>query len=243
MKYIFYILFFLMLTFPGQLLFIKVPLLIYVIMTNLITKTGQYRYTRGVLLVFFSIEAYGLYGLLVGVINSTPQPMYYFSLFNIWPIVYLFLIQYLDEEVKFIKFFKMLFWTHTFIVCYNLLFISSQILMFPFPDIYSNGSNFNFYLEEGTSRLNFENLNTLTFTLPILFFTYIGKFKIGISRILQLIIFILSAVLAIMSGRRSLMLTFLMLPIISLFIPSMVSKEVGKNIKKILIYIFIVLII
>src|ERR1035437_1861097 len=112
MKYIFYILFFLMLTFPGQLLFIKVPLLIYVIMTNLITKTGQYRYTRGVLLVFFLIEAYGLYGLLVGVINSTPQPMYYFSLFNIWPIVYLFLIQYLDEEVKFIKFFKMLFWTH-----------------------------------------------------------------------------------------------------------------------------------
>jgi hypothetical protein len=117
-----------------------------------------------------------------------------------------------------------IFFAHLFIVLYDLLFAWSVFSGFKIPTIYTAESPFTIY--GSSSRMNFVNLNTLTFTTPILFLLLLARFDFKISRVFQSITFIATFFLLIISGRRSVMLMVLVLPLVPFFFSGYFPKKI-----------------
>ena len=211
--------------------------MIKLILLGLIFLFASYkiRISKQCLFFYFSYVIFGLWGTMIGILNFTPYPFSSITTTVIYPILSVIIITLLNTENSYKQLIKVMFVTHTFIVLYDIIYCFSVIIGFSFPLIYSNISEaFSFY---GTSsRLNFVNLNTLTFTTPVFFLLWITKYDFGIGRKIQFVIILLTSFLCILSGRRSFMLVFVAIPIVLFLLKDKFNKDVSKQVKKMLLW-------
>ena len=92
--------------------------------------------------------------------------------------------------------------------------------------------------------MNFVNLNTLTFTTPVLFLLLLAKYDFKISRLLQSLVIFATFFLSIISGRRSVMFMMIVLPIVPFIFSGFFSQKIKSTIvKSTLISLLLLLII
>lgn len=196
--------------------------------------------SKPVLFLVSSLCVSTIWGMTIGVLKGTDSPAMYLGLGFLWPLLSLFIVlPQLRTNKNFANLFKHLYYIHAFLILYDIGFAMSVIYDFPYYDIYPEVEiGFSYY--ETSSRMNFPNLNVLTYTVPIYFLIYLSKYEIGISRKIQALFLVLSFFLLIICGRRSLMSLFFLSPIACLFFERKLPKEMAKKTKK---YLFIFLIL
>lgn len=230
---------FLMMVFIAQLYLIKIILISII----LILINRRIRFSTNYLMIIGVYIAYGIYGTINAFLNATDYPLAQVTTTIIWPLLFLVLMAQINKQEHYEYIIKTIFLAHSFIVFYDLIFAFSVIFSFPFPNIYTHQIGFSFY--GSSSRMNFVNLNTLTFTTPLVFILWISKYNYSIKRIYQTIIIILTFFLLILSGRRSLMGMSLLLPIIVFASTKILRLErsVLRSIKKSIVIIIIAFIL
>lgn len=215
---------FFMMTFISQLYVIKIILMCFILV--LIKK--ELCLSKNVIIAYVIIIFYGLYGILIGLVYGTPNPFVFTTIYCIYPLLYMLYSSYIVKNRHFNLLAKTIFIAHIFIISYDLLFALGILLRIEIPNIYPLEIPFSIYND--SSRMNFVNLNTLTFTTPVLFILYLGKYELGFSRKTYFFVLLITFFLLIISGRRSVMLVMIALP----FIPFIFSKMFSKNIRKLL---------
>lgn len=227
------LLLFLMMAFISQLNGIKIGLMfLLLILIRKIPANLSFK----VRVAFFLIISYGIYGIYLGLLYQNPNPFLYVTIYCIYPWFFIFFSLFLVKNSYFVKVIQVIFFAHLFIVSYDLLYAWGVFVGVDVPNIYAVEIPFSIY--NNSSRMNFVNLNTLTFTTPVLFLLLLAKYEFGISKIVQSIVLFITFFLSIISGRRSVMLMMLVLPIV----PFIFSGFFAKKIKTVIVkstYIFL----
>ena len=217
----------LMMIFDAQMYVIKILILSLL----LLLLPHKLKISKSIVSLVGLLIIYGCWGICIGLLKNNDSPFHNITTTIIWPILFTFYISQINKERYFISLLRVTFCAHTLIILYDLIFAFSIIYGFEFPNIYPK-YEIGFSLYETTSRLNFGNLNILTFTVPVFYILFVAKFNFGVNRIIQFLVLISSLFLFILSGRRSVMLLFLLLPIISLFLVPFMPKKVKSNVIK-----------
>lgn len=217
----------LMIIFVSQAYEIKIILMFSLLL--LIKKKRNY-ITSSVQITYLLIFVYGLYGLFFGVLYQTENPFIFATIYFIYPTFFLVSTFFLDKDRYFDRITRIIYLGHVFIVCYDIFYAFSIFYGFYFPNIYKVEIPFSIY--ENETRMNFVNLNTLTFTTPAIFVLFLGNYKIGISRTFQVLVLVFTFLLFIISGRRSVMLISLILPFLPFFFSRFFSKTIKNNMFK-----------
>ncbi|MBF4507166.1 hypothetical protein IRZ83_10835 [Flavobacterium sp. JLP] len=217
---------FLMMTFISQYNPIKMALMLALVV--LIRKVPSNLSIKA-RVIFILIFMYGVYGIYLGFFYQNPHPFLFVTIYCIYPFFFALFSLFLTKTEYFIKIVQVIFFAHLFIVFYDLVYAWGVLVGVDIPNIYTVEIPFSIYSD--SSRMNFVNLNTLTFTTPVLFLLLLAKYEIGISRIIQSIVLFATFFLLIISGRRSVMLMMFVLP----FIPFVFSGFFSKKVKTALI--------
>lgn len=218
---------FLMMTFISQFNSMKIILMFFLLI--LIRKKAGILAMK-VKIAYFFIVMYGIYGIYVGIIYQNPNPFLFVTIYCIYPLFFAIFSLFLTRDIYFIRIVQVIFFAHFFIVTYDLLYAWGTFVGFEIPNIYAVEIPFSIYND--SSRMNFVNLNTLTFTTPILFLLLLAKYEFKISRIFQSILMIATFFLSIISGRRSVMLMMIVLPIVPFIFSGFFSKKIKNALKK-----------
>lgn len=225
-----FLLLFLMMTFISQYVVEKSILMLFMVflikkeITNLSIK---------VRVIFGLIIFYGLYGVFIGAIYQNPNPLLFITVYFIYPLFYALCLTLLVKNNYFNTIIRIIFFSHFFIVLYDLLYVCGVIFSLPIPNIYSVENPFTLY--DGASRMNFVNLNTLTFSTPLLFVLFIAKFEFKVSRIFQGIVLFVTFIVLLLSGRRSVMGMILILPVLPFIFSGHFNKKIKSEFKKLII--------
>ena len=192
----------LMMVFIAQLYIVKILCMIAIG----VLMSKKIRVSKFVLLNFILILVYGVLGTGLGIIYQNPNPFQFLGVFFFWPIFWLFFISYFSTSPNLLeRYLKVLFISHTVIVLFDLFYAVAAFNGIKLPNpFYGTETGFSIY--ENSTRMTFINLNTLTFSTPILFILFFSQYKFGINKIYQVINVILTIILLILSGRRSVML-------------------------------------
>lgn len=191
-------------------------------------------------IVYMLIFLYGIYGIYLGFIYQNPKPFLYVTIYCIYPFFFAFFTLFLVKDSYFRRIVQVIFLSHLFIISYDLLYAWGTLVGVDIPNIYNVESPFTIYND--SSRMNFVNLNTLTFSTPVLFLLFLGKYEFKIPRLLQLIVLIATFFLLIISGRRSVMLMIFVLPIIPIVFTRFFPKKIKSAlIKSTLVFLCIII--
>lgn len=183
-----------------------------------------------------------LWGCMIGLFRNTEYPFYSITVGILWPVFSLIISSVLlKTEKDFKALVKWMFVMHVFLMVYDTVFALSVIQGFPMINLYpETESAFSFY--DTMARMNFDNLNVLTFTTPLFFILWITRYEFGVSRKIQTLVILFNFFFLIFCGRRSLVAVFLLTPIFAIFIRKSLPAEIGKASMKYLVF-FIVIII
>ena len=217
-----------MIVFPAKLYVIKIPILFLIFFMQF----QKVKVSRPVMSLVAMMCLSTLLGVVVGVFKDTLNPLADITIGFLWPLASLFVIlPLLLKREDFNNFLMYLFYGHAFIILYDLTFVLSVIVGFSFINLYPEVETpFSFY--GFTSRLNFDdNLNFITFTTPLFLFIWLSHYDIKVNRLLQTLILLLNVILLIMSGRRSLMLTFILAPIVVILFRNVFPSKLSRNVK------------
>lgn len=190
----------------------------------------------------------GWYGIINGLMQQTEHPFNWITTVMIWPTLCLPIIACINTNIRFIYLTRLLFWIHTFIVCYDLMIALSVIFQFPMIIIYTQDTEiFSYYPEINTFRMNLVNLNVLNFTFPVILLCWLSNYDIKVNSKIIFFTIILSFVLLFISGRRSVMLlSIIVIPIaiiFSKFLPYNNRLHLYSKSKYLLLFICLILII
>lgn len=225
----------LMMIFIAQLYIIK----ILCMMTIGVLASKKVRVSNFVLLNFLLILSYGFLGTSIGVLYQNPNPFQFLGVFFFWPIFWLFFIScFSASSCWWEQYLKVLFISHIVIVLFDLFYAVAAFngIILPNP-FYGVDTGFSIY--ENSTRMTFINLNTLTFSTPILFILFFSQHGFGINKVYQIINVILTTILLIISGRRSVMLMCVVVFFIPFFFSSCFSKEARKTARRIVLILFV----
>lgn len=229
----------LMMVFIAQLYIVKILCMIAIG----VLMSKKIRVSKFVLLNFILILVYGVLGTGLGIIYQNPNPFQFLGVFFFWPIFWLFFISYFSTSPNLLeRYLKVLFISHTVIVLFDLFYavVAFNGIKLPNP-FYGTETGFSIY--ENSTRMTFINLNTLTFSTPILFILFFSQYKFGINKIYQVINVILTIILLILSGRRSVMLMCVSVFIMPLLFSSCFSKEVRRTTGKVVLVLLVIVFI
>lgn len=226
----------LMMIFQAQFYSIKIIILALM----LVLLPPKIRVSRNLLFFLFFLVSYALWGVTSGLCNVTDNPLSTISVVLIWPLLFTLYITQINTERDYNSLLIYMYIGHTFLILYDILFAFSVIYGFSFPNIYNNiDIGFSFY--ETTSRLNFTNLNILSFTFPVYFTLYIANYEFGINKIIQFIMLLLCMFLFVLSGRRSVMLLFCIVPVCLYVLTYGFPEDIRSSIKMKLKYLIVII--
>lgn len=216
------------------------PLKIFLLTLLLMLCTSKARVCRQNRMLCFFLCASSLLGMIVGVIWGTPHPFYAITVGMIWPILSLFIVTpLLKTNNDYNVMIKWMFYMHSFLIIYDLIYAFSIIRGTPILNLYPELGYEGFSFYETTSRMTFINLNTLTFTTPLFFLLYLIRYDFMVNRKIQLLILFLNFFLLIFCGRRSLMAIFLLVPLATIFFQRMFSKQTYFYTRRYLFFILL----
>ena len=219
------------------------PLKIALLGLLLLLCFGEAKVCRQNRLLCSFLCASSLLGIFVGAIVGTPYPFHGITVGVLWPIFSLIIVTpLLKTDRDYTIMIKWMFFMHSFLIIYDLVYAVSIIRGTPIINLYPEMENVAFSFYETTSRMGFVNLNTLTFTTPLFFLLYLTHYDFGVSRKVQFAFLLLNLFLLIFSGRRSLMLIFILAPLFTIIFQGLFPKKASAETKKYLslILIFIV---
>jgi len=227
-----------MMIFISQLYLVKYILLLIIVLT----VPKRFAYSKDLLFFLATYVLLGLWGILTGVIHATDNPMLNITTSVIYPLFFFPLVTQVKSENDYDKIIKIMFWAHVFIVVYDLAYAFSIINGYSFPNIYTIEADkaFTYYGEDG-SRMNFINLNTITYTTPILFMLWLTRYKMGVNHMFQTLVLIGTLFLFLLSGRRSLILVFITVPFGVYLFKNLLPKSVQSVLKRTLLLFMIVI--
>lgn len=229
----------LMMVFIAQFYAIKILCMAVIVVLGF----KNVRISKFVLLNFILLLTYGVYGTVIGLFYHNPNPFQFLGVFFFWPIFWLFFISYFSASPGlFEKYLKILFISHVAIVLFDFLFVVAAFNGINLPNPFY-GAEVGFSIYDSSTRMTFINLNTLTFTTPILFILFFTQYKFGIRRIYQILNIILTIILLIISGRRSVMLMCVSLFFLPIIFSGYFSKEIRKTLAKIILILLIAVLI
>lgn len=235
-------LFSLMLIFPGMYQPIKALLLFIVLLFSL--KKNIYIHST-ISKYYKCFIFFGVYTTILGFLLGNEHFAKTLGVSIVWPLCFVIILGSIHKTSFFTTIIKVIIYCHAFLVAYDLIFCFSVIYGFSVPDIYMGSgleSNFSYY-EGITSRLNFVNLNTLTFTGPVVLLLWLAKLDCGVNRNFQTFSLLATFALYILCGRRSMMLIFLLSPIAIILFANVFKTLDFKYLKKNLCIILIILLI
>lgn len=229
----------LMLVFEARYYVPKIIILFILLFMNL----GRIKISRQVIRIYLPLCFSTLIGVVGGMIRGHEHCFYGITTGIIWPFVSLLIaIPLLMKEKSYFYLMKMLFFIHSFLIIYDLVFSLSIIYDYPFINIYPEIEiPFSFY--GTTSRMNFGNLNVLTFTIPVFLMVWLTRYDIGITRTIQTLVLLTSFFLLILSGRRSLMMIFPIAPFVVIMMGRNLPLQTMKRVVKYLTIFVSVLIL
>ena len=229
----------LMMIFIAQLYFVKILCMLVIIAF----APKKIRISKFVLVNFVLILIYGIWGLSLGIVYQNPNPFSFLGVFFFWPIFWIFFISYFSaSSYLFQRYLKILFISHIAIVLFDLLYALAVFNGYDIPNPFY-GSEMGFSVYENSSRMRFINLNTLTYSTPILFILFSSKYEFGIKKCFQWWGIILTIILLIISGRRSVMLLCISMFFVPLLFSKYFAKEVRKKLVKVVLGLLVVVLI
>lgn len=241
-QYLSLFLFLLMMVFPNMLNPIKALVLFVMFMLSGATKLSVH---NNVKFYYKSYFIFGIYQIILGLLLQNDNPFDWFTITLLWPFFFLCFIPQYDSAPVWNKIINTLVVGHSVVVAYDLVFCFGNILGYDIPNIYESimpgQPAFSFY-EGYSSRLNFVNLNTITFTSPVIFVLWISNYFTGRFKIFTTISIVSTFVLFIISGRRSLMAIFALCPFLILFFKDYFSKTNIKALRKTLLAFLIIIV-
>ena len=207
-----------MMTFIANLYALKVFILFL-----LIIVLKRCPISRPVFILCSSLCITTILQVIVGVFRQTAYPLATVTVGLIWPVLSLLIaIPLLRSDNKFRSFTKILFVGHSFLVIYDLLYAASVIWHFYMPNI------------EPTVEIPLS---------PVFLFLFFIKYDFKVNRMIQVVILFLDFTLLILCGRRSLMLIFILSPLVALLFGNLVQKEIRSKIYKYIIVIISVVLL
>ena len=217
-----------------------IPKIIFIV-GALWSLSHKFRLAMSVRVFVVSLCICGLLGTVVGSFYLNDNPFSGMTLFVIWPVLSLPIIANATTENSFKLVIKAICIAHCFIVAYDLSFAITSIIGISIPNIYPS-VEFPFSIYSSSTRMNFPNLNALTFSTPCLALLLLSDYKYGVSRLSQYVILAFTLILFFISGRRSVMMQIALMPFLAFFFQHGMETKMRKSYIRLLsILIFIIL--
>ncbi len=164
----------------------------------------------------FALTSFGLLYSFYGVLNGAPGAIRVLTIYFMWPWVYLLLTAFLSHDRSVELLFKTLIASLILIVLYSLLFVGTMAGIVP-ENLYfelDQGQRVGFY--DGFVEYNMYSISSLIFLIPLAVHFFYIKLKLnhGKHLYLWLVLILASIVLTFLTGRRAMLLVFMILPAI-----------------------------
>jgi hypothetical protein len=225
------ILFFLMLFVPTTYTEIKIPLIIITITTIAISalKQQKKRVLSDSILNWVSIQVCsGLFFILLGIVNKTPGALRVSSVIMAWPVLYTIYIAGISNKKILENILNVLLISSIVIPSYIITFILATIGAIP-SIFYVEIDQGQIFDDRGNElRLNLYSLGSLVFLSPYMISKALSlKKEVLFLRILTYIAVFLTIIALVVSGRRGLLLSSLISPVVHFVIINL-SREDPK---------------
>jgi hypothetical protein len=214
LKYLGYILFFLMLAFPMALtlLYIKAALFGILLLFTFVrfASTRELALHPRVLFATIALSAVSLGFCIEGMLRGNPGAGQCAQVYVFWPLVYLALLGIINREAIFSGLEKTAICSTAFIGIFGLLFFLSALRMFPtipFVEKLLPNDELSSGFYSGHVELAFPGLNSLPFLVPFVFTVAVTRER---NRVWPWIALVASLPVVLLSGRRALWLVTLL---------------------------------
>lgn len=227
-----------MMIFQAQLYVPK----ILCILISLFVVSNKFKLAVSIRFFVASICFCGYIGAVIGALYLNPNPLSGLTLFAIWPLLSIPIIANAKSQESFVYIVKAIFAAHCFIVAYDLTFAITALIGISFPNIYPS-VEYPFSIYSTSTRMNFPNLNSLTFSTPCLTLLLLSNYKYGITKTWQYVVLITTLILFIISGRRSVMMQIALMPFLAFFFQKGLGARQRKLYIKLLIFVIVSIIL
>ena len=244
-----FFLFLLCIVFPYQFYSLKIPLLLYVLLRIsfkiLITKRAEI--TLSVIILFAIYIFIGLFFILYGISSGNAYPgsfKYVFALYVIFPVIYFILILGTPKKKEYIHFAEK-------IMSFGFILSSLVMITAYFNKRYGYFGFLHFIFDDmivdltgNVVKIRYHGISSLLFLFPYFFSEFIlnVKGKSFKQILIRIFILALSVIAVSLSGRRALLVIFV-LSIVITFIFKFLFTKFNRRIKKnILIFISVIFI-
>jgi len=246
LRFIGYILFFLMLVFPMvlELLYVKAflfALLLYFLSIATIKRRRLALHPTIFILALF-MTSVSLFFSLTGIIANTPGALKQAQVYALWPLIYIILITGVRDSAIIEGLQQTLVVATIFLSIYGIIQILTNLLILPqffHLDLFKGGSSTAFGFYEGFTEMRFPGLNSLPFLIPFCMAALVtwlpGKGNSPTHRIWLWIALLLGIAISIISGRRAIWLVIMLSPLLIFSLWLLKPKAEKRKTKHILI--------
>lgn len=208
-----YVLFFLMLFLSSTAQDLKKILLLVIfipVLMRLMLKHGKMNINYDLLFLYLMLVLLGLFSQTLGWINDTPGYTQTYTVFIIYPLMYIFLVEVIEDTNKIINLYKVIIISGFAISLYILSFVLTKIGFLSDFFFIPLDLDERLGLHAGYIELNMNSLTSIIYIFPFLLSLFFSKDNWNIFtknwKIFMMVSFILVLLISIISGRRSLWL-------------------------------------
>ena len=179
---------------------------------------GIFKINRYAFLAILSVTSVGLLYSCYGYLNGAPGAVRVLTVYFLWPWVFLLLSVYFSQYRSIEVLFKVLIASLVFIIFYSFLFLGAKAGFVP-GSLYvelDQGQAVGFY--DGFVEYNLYSISSLIFLIPLAIHFFYIKLKLPRRKNMcfWVILILGSIVLTFLTGRRAMLLVFMIIPVIIL---------------------------
>ena len=245
LRFIGYILFFLMLVFPMVLELLYVKAFLFILLLYFLSiatiKRGRLALHPTILILALCMISVSLFFSLMGIIANTPGALKQAQVYALWPLIYIILITGVKDSAILEGLQQTLVVATIFLSIYGITQILTNLVILPqlfHLDLFEEESSTAFGFYEGFTEIRIPGLNSLPFLIPFCMAALVtwlpGKGSSPTHRIWLWIALLLGIVLSIISGRKAIWLVIMLSPVLILSL-WLLEPKAEKKTKHILI--------
>lgn len=177
---------------------------------------GVLKINRAVFFAILTLTTVGLLYSFYGVLNDAPGAVRTLTVYFLWPWVFLLLATYLSHDRSLELLFKTLIASLILIILYSFLFLGMKAGFVP-ENLYfelDQGQGVGFY--DGFVEYGMYSISSLIFLIPLAIHFFYIKLKLPRRKHMYLwaALTVASIVLTLLTGRRAMLLVFMIIPMI-----------------------------
>ncbi|MCK4829442.1 hypothetical protein KA005_77675, partial [bacterium] len=246
LRFIGYVLFFLMIVFPMVLELLYVKAFLFILLLYFLSiatiKRGRLALHPTILILALCMISVSLFFSLMGIIANTPGALKQAQVYALWPLIYIILITGVKDSTILEGLQQTLVVATIFLAIYGTTQILTNLLILPeffHLDLFKEESSTAFGFYEGFTEIRIPGLNSLPFLIPFCMAALVtwlpGKGSSPMHRIWLWIALLLGIALSIISGRKAVWLVIMLSPVLILSLWLLEPKAEKRKTKHILI--------